>query len=467
MEIEIIDVIFNIISVVMPGLLASVFFWLIKRDYKKIKRTYGKKYAVSSDIYSKTSFGIIAFWEVVISIVIIVASLKLDKLCLYSLKAYVVLIPISTLTIAYITIVYSSSRNKFLFFSDIDIIKSKHGDSCVKGIVLTMFMNIALSAIIILKICNNDYIVIILVLLNVICAGVCISFCAYVCWTVSLTVFNSNSGKKLLNRLGLIFDLYSVDMAFADEISYDNDTRRISNSICYLTENYLLCYDEIKGNDVSKILIMISMENLTDQQKKQWKVKNVIKFGAMCCLLLFLSWISLWVNDYYCGYFFWLPNFVSLIALSIYLYHSEELQYAFSGIYGYEFVYKNKTIMMGHYEALNVHSKLNKFMQARNSLLAGCLILANRIEDKEKLIKVISSGVDLALEHGKDNLNVKMNPFILLNKMYEDSHDQEELFEKEDNEWLLIGEKEKANVTLEETVLLRNIGNPYTELAKL
>ena len=56
----------------------------------------------------------------------------------------------------------------------------------------------------------------------------------------------------------MIFDLYSVDMAFADEISYDNDTRRISNSICYLTENYLSCYDEIRGNDVSKIRNLLS-----------------------------------------------------------------------------------------------------------------------------------------------------------------------------------------------------------------
>ncbi len=301
---ESISLIFNWLFILMPEIMAIVIWVMARSEYKKCKRKYGKKYAVSSDIFSDVSLGQGLFIEIVLSIIVVLSIYKIDALYMYSLKAYLILIPISTLTIAYITIVYSSQNNKYIFFSDIDVIRSKSADVYVKGIVLTLFINIALSAIIRLKFFDNDYLIVTFVLFNSVSAGLCMLFCAYVCWIVSSIVFSPNGGKKLLNRLRLIFDLHSVDMSFADKISFENETGSISNSICYLTENYVSYYDMIKGNKITNISLKTSIDDLTPSQTKKWKIKNVIKCGVVYCIFILLAWSALWINDLKYGLFF-------------------------------------------------------------------------------------------------------------------------------------------------------------------
>lgn len=459
---SIVDAIFFIIVLFSPIVFSIALYISAKKSYRNSRQKYGKKHAIPYDIFYDYSFSRTLIIEITLSLMIIIAFAKFDVLYLYSLKAYVILIPVATLALALITIVYGSKNEKYLFFTEREIIKSKGTDIYVKGILLTLFANICFSAVIKISLIDNKIFCVILMLINIIISGLCLLFSIYVCWAVANTTFSDAGAQKLLKRLNLIFDMYSVDLSVVQQLGINVNELRVSNNVYYLTDNYLNSYKKIKGDNIKNISCITYFDKLSTENKKKWKKHISLKYVFIYCLLSGVLSLSLFSQQprYLWAYF--IIHFAFAIVVGIIAYKDFDLQRAFSGNFGYLFEIEKHgrkiEKIIGYNEPFSFPSKYKDFITNLNSLIAGCLIILHYCHNYEVAEKSIINGVEMMIEHGDENLSFKMLPFSMIDKIFYDSCNGEHFLNPEKYVW--IGDDNYQEFLQEnKIVLLRNIGD--------
>lgn len=446
----------------------------MEQSYLQIKSSIlneGSKNILPQEVFYNYSFIDTITFSILIPTNLMIAVLLVfngSGFYFYSVQGFVLLVPLSALTITFAAIIYSFDNAKTIFYTNRDLIRYTNIDKCISGIVFTLFLNILISVILKGIVINNKVLLLIIYVFNLVLCAICFELNYYACDKICKIAFKDSRSFKIIKSLVYYFDMDNPDLDYARIAG--KSLGQIKATMRYVINNYLQAYEKISGDDIGKIDFIDDFSLLNKEERKSTINYNVAKhnmiFGAFVLVATFVLYgqglSSTNIMIFLCIQLFY-AIFVSLILK----YKMPKVLLAVYGRkYGYRIVYSNNKIksrVIGYREPISINKKYDNYITSSKNLVTCYYILYKSFSEellfksidnqwKDRYIEVLRDGVGMICRDDKNNMLIKAIPFEVLGALL-----KEQGLDIFDDESLLFLKYENEFIKKETEIILKNI----------